>query len=216
MEIGAAPGRVNSPPTSRISAPASLSARPCSMAAASSAKSPPSEKLSGVTLTTPMMRGRSSARPAKSARGLVSRSMAASKASARPRPAAQEPRLADGQQSPLPLRHDLAESKGERTAGQRQCRAGGDGRARGGPPEQSLGPQGKTPPRGGALAVIRHLWRISRRVAARAPARRVAPDRCSPAGRCSAPRPADAAAARCRHRRCGSARRAAGTGSRRR
>ncbi len=186
------------------------------MAAAPSAKSPPSEKLSGVTLTTPMMRGRSSASPAKSARELVSRSMAASKVSARPRFTAQARASATEQQNPLVLRHDLAESEGQRSPGQRPCRAGGEGRARGRAPQQSLGPQGKTPPRGGALAVACHLSRTSRRVAARAPARRVAPGRCSPAGRCSAPRPADAAAGRCRYRRCGSARRAAGTGSRRR
>ncbi len=46
-----APGRVDSPPTSSRSAPASASARPCATAASASRKRPPSEKLSGVTLT---------------------------------------------------------------------------------------------------------------------------------------------------------------------
>src|SRR5690606_12268651 len=50
----AAPGRVDSPPTSRMSAPSAASASPWATAASAEAKSPPSEKLSGVTLTTPM------------------------------------------------------------------------------------------------------------------------------------------------------------------
>ena len=68
---GAAPGRVDSPPMSRMSAPAASSASPWAMAAAGSRKAPPSEKLSGVTLTMPMMRGRSSASPPKGARARV-------------------------------------------------------------------------------------------------------------------------------------------------
>src|SRR4051794_21552099 len=53
-ETGSAPGRVDSPPTSRISAPASASSRPCATAASGSRYSPPSENESGVTLTTPI------------------------------------------------------------------------------------------------------------------------------------------------------------------
>src|SRR6478752_1771773 len=49
-----APGRVDSPPTSTMSAPAASTSRPCAMAASCSNHSPPSEKESGVTLTTPM------------------------------------------------------------------------------------------------------------------------------------------------------------------
>ena len=56
---GVNPGRVDSPPTSMMSAPASSIARPYSMAASGSKCSPPSLNESGVTLRTPMMRGRS-------------------------------------------------------------------------------------------------------------------------------------------------------------
>ena len=52
------PGRVDSPPTSRRSAPAATSARPWATAASGSRKRPPSEKESGVTFTTPMTAGR--------------------------------------------------------------------------------------------------------------------------------------------------------------
>jgi hypothetical protein len=55
---GVAPGRVLSPPMSRMSAPSSISRRAWSRAAAGSKNRPPSEKLSGVTLTIPMTRGR--------------------------------------------------------------------------------------------------------------------------------------------------------------
>ena len=55
---GCAPGRVDSPPTSRRSAPSATSARPCSTAAPASSHRPPSENESGVTLTTPMTAGR--------------------------------------------------------------------------------------------------------------------------------------------------------------
>ena len=51
--------------------PPRRAAAPCSIAACVDACRPPSEKLSGVTLTMPMMRGRSSARPARRARGAV-------------------------------------------------------------------------------------------------------------------------------------------------
>ena len=51
----AAPGRVDSPPTSRIPAPSASSRSPCSTAASRSRNSPPSEKESGVTLTMPMI-----------------------------------------------------------------------------------------------------------------------------------------------------------------
>ena len=56
---GVKPGRVDSPPTSMMSAPSSSICRPYAMAASASKCSPPSLKLSGVTLRTPMMRGRS-------------------------------------------------------------------------------------------------------------------------------------------------------------
>ena len=52
---GSAPGRVDSPPTSRMSAPSAASRSPCSTAASASRNSPPSENESGVTLTTPMI-----------------------------------------------------------------------------------------------------------------------------------------------------------------
>src|SRR5215207_11684802 len=54
---GSAPGRVDSPPTSRIAAPSLASRRPCSTAASASRNSPPSENESGVTFTTPMISG---------------------------------------------------------------------------------------------------------------------------------------------------------------
>ena len=52
---GTAPGLVDSPPISRISAPSSINRRACSCARFASAKSPPSEKESGVILITPIM-----------------------------------------------------------------------------------------------------------------------------------------------------------------
>src|SRR5579885_60903 len=51
---GSAPGRVDSPPTSRISAPRAASSSAWRTAAAASRNFPPSEKESGVTLTIPM------------------------------------------------------------------------------------------------------------------------------------------------------------------
>src|ERR671914_550554 len=57
-ETRCAPGRVDSPPTSTMSAPAATSSRPCRIAASVSNQTPPSEKESGVTLTTPMTRQR--------------------------------------------------------------------------------------------------------------------------------------------------------------
>ena len=54
---GVAPGRVLWPPMSRRSAPSAASRRPCSTAWAGSKYRPPSEKLSGVTLTTPIRSG---------------------------------------------------------------------------------------------------------------------------------------------------------------
>src|SRR5215472_121279 len=56
-----APGRVDSPPTSMMSAPWLASSRPCAMALSGSSQVPPSEKESGVTLMTPMTRQRSPA-----------------------------------------------------------------------------------------------------------------------------------------------------------
>src|SRR4051794_28206866 len=55
---GAAPGRVDSPPTSRRSAPCPASSIPCATAASGSRKRPPSENESGVTLTIPMTAAR--------------------------------------------------------------------------------------------------------------------------------------------------------------
>ena len=55
---GAAPGRVDSPPTSTSAAPSAASRLPWSTAAPGSTKRPPSEKLSGVTLSTPITDGR--------------------------------------------------------------------------------------------------------------------------------------------------------------
>ena len=63
------PGRVDSPPMSRMSAPSASSRSACSIAASAARKRPPSEKLSGVTLTMPMISGLSSARPATGGRG---------------------------------------------------------------------------------------------------------------------------------------------------
>ena len=57
-----APGRVDSPPTSRMSAPCPSSSRPCATAADGSNHSPPSLNESGVTLTTPITTGSPSAR----------------------------------------------------------------------------------------------------------------------------------------------------------
>src|SRR3954451_12496379 len=54
---GSAPGRVDSPPTSSISAPSAASSSPCLTAASASRNSPPSENESGVTLTTPITVG---------------------------------------------------------------------------------------------------------------------------------------------------------------
>src|SRR3954464_12369895 len=59
-DTGAAPGRVDSPPMSMMCAPSSASLRACAMAERASKNLPPSEKESGVTLTTPMMSGWSS------------------------------------------------------------------------------------------------------------------------------------------------------------
>lgn len=53
-------GAVLSPPTSSRSAPAAAKRNPCSTAASRLKKRPPSEKLSGVTLTIPISRGRAS------------------------------------------------------------------------------------------------------------------------------------------------------------
>ncbi len=58
-EIPVEPGRVDSPPMSMMCAPARSMAMACAAAASGSRKRPPSEKLSGVTLSTPMMSVRS-------------------------------------------------------------------------------------------------------------------------------------------------------------
>ncbi len=54
---GTDPGRVDSPPTSMSAAPSAAIAMPCATAASTVAKRPPSEKESGVTLSTPMTTG---------------------------------------------------------------------------------------------------------------------------------------------------------------
>ncbi len=54
------PGRLDSPPMSSRSAPSSTSRRACAAASSEPGVRPPSEKLSGVTLTMPMTRGRPS------------------------------------------------------------------------------------------------------------------------------------------------------------
>ena len=54
--IASAPGRVDSPPTSTMSAPSATIFRPCSMAFSAARNFPPSENESGVTFNTPMIR----------------------------------------------------------------------------------------------------------------------------------------------------------------
>ncbi len=61
-ETERAPGRVDSPPTSISVAPAATIAWACRNAASRSAKRPPSEKESGVTLRIPMTWGRERSR----------------------------------------------------------------------------------------------------------------------------------------------------------
>ncbi len=52
-----APGRLDSPPRSSRSAPSATSASACRTASSASKRRPPSEKLSGVTLTMPITSG---------------------------------------------------------------------------------------------------------------------------------------------------------------
>ena len=54
-----APGRVDSPPTSTMSAPSSIISSPRETARSGSSHRPPSENESGVTLRIPMTRARS-------------------------------------------------------------------------------------------------------------------------------------------------------------
>ena len=54
---GRAPGRVDSPPTSMMSAPCSAISTACRTASSRLANCPPSEKLSGVTLRMPISNG---------------------------------------------------------------------------------------------------------------------------------------------------------------
>ena len=77
---GSAPGRVDSPPMSSTSAPAATRRSACSTAASGSKALPPSEKLSGVTLTTPMISGRRRV-------GSAARSFSVTESRARIRPA---------------------------------------------------------------------------------------------------------------------------------
>ena len=65
-ETAVEPGRVDSPPTSRMSAPSSTIRVACATAAARSRNRPPSEKESGVTLRIPMTRVRSAQSNARS------------------------------------------------------------------------------------------------------------------------------------------------------
>ena len=55
-DTGSAPGRVDSPPMSRISAPSPTRSSPCFTAASVSKNAPPSENESGVTFTIPIRR----------------------------------------------------------------------------------------------------------------------------------------------------------------
>ena len=68
-DTGVAPGRVLSPPMSRISAPSACIWRPVAMATPGSRRSPPSLKLSGVMLRMPMRAGW--VKPAHGGTGLV-------------------------------------------------------------------------------------------------------------------------------------------------
>jgi hypothetical protein len=79
---GAAPGRVDSPPTSTTAAPSSSSLRPWSIAVSGSTNRPPSEKLSGVTLSTPITDGRGQ-RSSNDMRALMGGSVAPSDLRAR-------------------------------------------------------------------------------------------------------------------------------------
>ena len=74
-----------------MSAPAARSARPCAAASSAPGNRPPSEKLSGVTLTMPMTSGRASDSPAQSGRGALNDASRASMccSSTAPRAAAQ-------------------------------------------------------------------------------------------------------------------------------
>ena len=56
-EMPSEPGRVDSPPTSTMTAPSATCRRPSSIASAGSRNRPPSENESGVTLTTPISAG---------------------------------------------------------------------------------------------------------------------------------------------------------------
>src|SRR5689334_14613319 len=58
-DTGSPPGRVDSPPTSMISAPSKIICSACATAASTETNCPPSLKLSGVTLRMPMMSVRS-------------------------------------------------------------------------------------------------------------------------------------------------------------
>ena len=75
-ETSAAPGRVLSPPMSRMSARDIASA--CVRAASGCTKRPPSEKLSGVTFRMPMIDGRSIGMPHRGGRGAISGASSAS------------------------------------------------------------------------------------------------------------------------------------------
>ena len=107
---------------------------PCAMAACVEACRPPSEKLSGVTLTMPMMRGRSSAKPARRARGAViaSRSCAACKRPATPVAldgvAKRDDAAVDARAF---ARGDLDGGEAQRLAGERQAAPGVLGRVGG-------------------------------------------------------------------------------------
>ena len=56
-DTSCAPGRVDSPPISKIAAPSAASCNPCAIAASASKCSPPLAKESGVTLTIPITFG---------------------------------------------------------------------------------------------------------------------------------------------------------------
>ena len=75
---GSAPGRVDSPPISKILAPSLAIVRPLAMPSSAAKFTPPSEKLSGVAFTIPIICGSAIDKVAKSSRGAQRRANCAS------------------------------------------------------------------------------------------------------------------------------------------
>ena len=151
-------GRVDSPPISRMSAPASRSARPWAMAAVGIGEIAAVGEAVGRHIdhahdARPVER-KPGERPA---RALVSRARAASKVVGQAAPRRPGARL--GRRAAEPARPPSRSRKALKARGRRPaagpCR--GDGaRARPGPAADASGRKAKAPPRGGALAVIGH------------------------------------------------------------